>query len=232
MGDKEWRWFTVILAAVLLIVLALLFYGLIGGFRPGQARAGDTIVVALHPGNSTGQAMCDSLAVYGIEAVCPDGVGGHWNSGWAGSTSTRDDIRFLKDLTAGYGRVIVIGRSQGGMMALRWACADPRVVAVHTKSGALPRGGCRHRGAEVVMWHGARDKLVPLSGDSSLFPLGRTRRVFGGCVESKTVIDGGIEKAGCGFTSRVFPDLGHRGVPDGWGVWLREWIDGASYRMR
>ena len=208
----------VLLIGLLVIVLTLLAYGLLGGFRArAEAQEGGAVIVALHGGGGNGDNLCRRLneawGDVGVPVLCPTGEGNHWNSGWGRSGSTRDDIAFLQELTAGYDTVLVLGSSQGGMMALTWACADDRITSVVAKSSLLPRGVvCENTSARIVHWHGKLDRVIPMAGDEYVIPLWRDRRVFGGCVSKAfRAHSGAWVVKGCGYESRVFPEWEHGG---------------------
>ena len=78
----------------LLVVIALLA-GLTASLPESEAAEPSTVVLALHAGNRTGENLRTNLGWgdrrQGIPVLYPDGEGGHWNSGWEASESTRDD---------------------------------------------------------------------------------------------------------------------------------------------
>lgn len=192
-----------------------------------------TVVLALHAGSRTGDNLRRNLdwgdVKDGITILYPDGEGGNWNSGWRGSTSERDDVAYLMELTAGYDRVLVYGQSQGAMMAYRLACEHPdRVDRIAAVSGAVAVDDCGAAGVEVTHWHGKLDPIVPWDGNGSLWPVWKIRRSFSeNCgTEARRRLDDGawaIRAKDCpdmigpyAVETRVYPDLGHTGYPEIW----------------
>ena len=151
---------------------------------PPQARedpevvAGRPVMVVLH-GLRTGPADIatstgfDALADRdGVLVAYPSGIKRSFNAGLCcGEAVVQevDDVAFLEDVVADLrarraGRVSVVGFSNGGMMAYRFACARPALVdTVGVLSGTLevPRCGGPIRALHL---HGTRDTAVPYEG--------------------------------------------------------------------
>jgi poly(3-hydroxybutyrate) depolymerase len=204
-----------------------------------------TVVLALHAGSRSGENLRTNLGWgdqrQGIDILYPDGDGGHWNSGWDASQSTRDDVSYLLDLVAGYDRVLLYGQSQGGMMAYRLACEHPELIdRIAVESAAVAVDVCAPEGIEVTHWHGKLDTTVPKWGNGDLWPLWRTRRTFSaecGTEVRRLLPDGAwaIRFRDCpGMTgpyaveTRVYPDRGHTGYPEIWPAYAWWWLTHAG----
>ena len=105
----------------------------------------------------------------------PDGVDHGWNDG-RGVGPDVDDVAFLEtllqnlddDFSIDRARVYVTGISNGGMMAMRFACdrAD-LVAAIAPVSALLPRALQARRPARsvpVVLFNGTADPVMPYDG--------------------------------------------------------------------
>ena len=145
------------------------------------------LVVVLHGRYQTpSQAMAYSgLAelgrARGFAVAFPGAYGGGWNAGTCCSTGAQNDmpdVAFLDQVVADVRtrrridprRVHVVGFSNGGMLAYRYACERPgRVAAVGIVAGAMaeptPDHLCRpDRAVGVVHVHGGADTTVPYAG--------------------------------------------------------------------
>lgn len=86
-------------------------------------------------------------------------------------------------------RLAIVGVSLGGALALSTAARDPRVKAVVSYYGFLPRDISAGAGTPTLILHGARDGLVPVTNADEIEALLRAR---GGVVEKQ-----------------IYPDQGH-----------------------
>ncbi|MCW2607140.1 MAG: putative lipoprotein [Frankiales bacterium] len=144
---------------------------------PSQVR-GRPVMVVLH-GLDTGPADAASSTGFNDLAdrdralvAYPEGVRDSFNAGLCCGAAARlgvDDVGFLtrvvEDLRRrGAGRISVVGFSNGGMMAYRFACERPGLVdTVGVLSGTLEIPRCDGR-ITVLHLHGDRDTAVPLEG--------------------------------------------------------------------
>lgn len=155
-------------------------YAVVGG-RSGPTRP---LLVAL-PG--LGQSAAQAERIQGWDRYAATGravvVYGSSNAGaWdAGTCCTRragrpaaDDVAYLDQVitrvSAAYPvdrrRVYLVGFSNGGMMAYRYACErSRRLAAVAVVAGTLAYPGCRPASAlDVLAVNGTADRTVPLAG--------------------------------------------------------------------
>jgi len=147
--------------------------------------AGRPVLVVLHgllgdPSDIALGTGFDALADRdGVRVAYPAGVRRSWNAGLCcGEASAHevDDVAFLSDVVTdlrarGAGRVSVVGFSNGGMMAYRFACAQPdKVDVVGVMSGTLEVPRCAGP-VRALHLHGERDTLVPFDGDAFSEPL-------------------------------------------------------------
>ena len=152
---------------------------------PPQVRAdpaaaqGRPVLVVLHalltgPGDAAQSTGFDALADRdGVLVAYPSGIKRSFNAGLCcGEAVVQevDDVAFLADVVAdlrarGAGRVSVVGFSNGGMMAYRFACARPELVdTVGVLSGTLEVPRCVGP-IRALHLHGDRDTAVPFEGD-------------------------------------------------------------------
>ena len=115
----------------------------------------------------------------GLIVAYPAGDGESWNAGaccGVAASEGHDDVGFLNALIAhlaGFaqvdpGRVVVVGHSNGGMMAYRLAC-DPNTQVLGAASVAgTNMAGCQPaRPLSFLEIHGTADRIVPYGGGSS-----------------------------------------------------------------
>jgi polyhydroxybutyrate depolymerase len=115
----------------------------------------------------------------GLIVAYPAGQDESWNAGaccGVAVTEGHDDVGFLNALIAhlaGFaqvdpGRVVVVGHSNGGMMAYRLAC-DPetRVMGAASVAGTNMAGCQPARPLSFLEIHGTADVIVPYDGGSS-----------------------------------------------------------------
>ena len=143
------------------------------------AAQGRPVMVVLHalltgPGDAAQSTGFDALADRdGVLVAYPSGIKRSFNAGLCcGEAVVQevDDVAFLADVVAdlrsrGAGRVSVVGFSNGGMMAYRFACARPELVdTVGVLSGTLEVPSCAGP-IRALHLHGDRDTAVPFEGD-------------------------------------------------------------------
>ena len=98
-----------------------------------------------------------------------------WNSGVCCGVARRqdvDDVAYLKAVVIEMKRrriassVFAVGHSNGGMMSLRLACAEPDLLdGVIAIAGVLLSNRCKRlSGLPVMHIHGLRDAIVPVAG--------------------------------------------------------------------
>jgi poly(3-hydroxybutyrate) depolymerase len=141
------------------------------------------LIVALHSLYHSGaeaerQWGFDDLALSaGFAVVYPEGIGRAWNAGncCAGAAANRvDDVGWLRALIAHLEReypldrerVMLVGLSNGGMLAYRYACEHGEEIAgIGVVAASLQVAGCRPSApVTVVAVHGGADGHVPYAG--------------------------------------------------------------------
>lgn len=136
-----------------------------------------------------------------------------WNAGsccGAPSQDGVDDVAFISQVIlglsqAGYGdarKVVLVGHSNGAMMALRYACTRPVAIrGVVALAGTLTISSCpKGRGVSILAMTGSRDRIVPVDGggkgdlaqDEPFVPLSETVRLLeaGGASVSVQILNG------------------------------------------
>jgi len=115
----------------------------------------------------------------GIVVAYPEGEGGDWNAGACCGVAVRedhDDVGFLNALVdhlVGFAqvdpaRVVVIGHSNGGMMAYRLACdPDSKVAGLVSVAGTNMAGCAPAHPVSFMEVHGTADRVVPFDGGST-----------------------------------------------------------------
>lgn len=149
---------------------------------PDGLLAPAPLVVALHahsqePKDIRAYSRLEALAdEQGFVVAFPEGASGSWNAGTCcmpGSRDGVDDLAFLDEVIAlsrtraliDPTRISLTGGSNGAMMALRYACERPEVVAsVAVVAGPLVAPCAPELPVPVLVLHGARDRVVPLQG--------------------------------------------------------------------
>ncbi len=141
------------------------------------------MVLALHPAYTSPQRVerlsgfAKMAAKQGFDVLYPEGIEQHWNDGrGAGKTKTVadniDDVAYLTALTKRYAKdkpVLVMGMSNGGMMAMRMVCdSEFKFAAMATVVSNLPYSlptDCKQTYTlPVWMLFGEADEVVPPSG--------------------------------------------------------------------
>ena len=143
-----------------------------------EVVTGRPVMVVLHalltgPADAATSTGFDALADRdGVLVAYPSGIKRSFNAGLCcGEAVVQevDDVAFLEDVVAdlrarGAGRVAVVGFSNGGMMAYRFACARPELVdSVGVLSGTLEVPRCEGP-IRALHLHGTRDTAVPFEG--------------------------------------------------------------------
>lgn len=149
---------------------------------PDGLLAPAPLVVALHAHSHTTtkvreitrlEALADKE---GFVVAFPGGAGGSWNAGTCcrpSSTNAVDDVAFLDEVIAQTRsrvaidplRISITGGSNGGMMAVRYACERAgSVAAVAVVAGPLVADCTPARPVPVLVLHGADDGVIPLAG--------------------------------------------------------------------
>jgi len=150
---------------------------------PGPDTAGSyPLVIALHSLSHTGAetsgwGLAQLATTAGFAMVSPDGLGGSWNAGTCCGTAAKNSVNdlgylhgLIQHLEANYpidpSRVVIVGLSNGGMMAYRYACAYPEDLAgIAVVAGSLEQADCRPKiPVTVVSVHGGKDTYVPGAG--------------------------------------------------------------------
>lgn len=140
------------------------------------------VVIALHGANQTAAKMRDYTRLeeladdQGFVVAFGSGVAGTWNAGGC-CRPKANDMAYLDALLAHVTdpvrsrtvidprRVFLTGFSNGGMMALRYACERSDVVAAVAAVGATVVSPCApHSPVAVLDVHGEIDRVVPLAG--------------------------------------------------------------------
>lgn len=115
----------------------------------------------------------------GLIVAYPAGRDESWNAGaccGVAASEGYDDVGFLNALIAhlsGFAqvdpaRVVMVGHSNGGMMAYRLACdPDTRILAAVSVAGTNMAGCQPARPLSFVEIHGTEDLIVPFDGGSS-----------------------------------------------------------------
>ena len=157
---------------------------------PEGAGAPMPIVVLLHGGTETAEDVWrqTSLPTLGARekfiVAAPQGIDKHWNDG-RGNTiagdaaSTADDLAFLRALITelvlrdhGDARaVFVIGASNGGFMAMYYACQAGDTLraganVISTMSVSVARSCRAGKPLPWLSMNGVRDSLVPFAGQA------------------------------------------------------------------
>jgi polyhydroxybutyrate depolymerase len=192
---------------------------------PDGLLAPAPLVIALHAHSQEPKAIraysrLEALAdEQGFVVAFPEGASGSWNAGLCCAPSTRDavdDVAFLDEVIAVVGtrtlidpnRIAFTGGSNGAMMALRYACERPQVVAsAAVVAGPLVAPCAPSMPVPVLVLHGAKDEVVPLYGGKNP-RLGVTFPALGPSLEP-------FRKAGGEVQLQVVPRAGHEWMTRG-----------------
>ena len=186
---------------------------------PDGLLAPAPLVVALHAHSQEPKAIraytrLEALAdEQGFVVAFPEGASGSWNAGLCCAPAGRDavdDVAYLDEVIARArakapidpARIAFTGGSNGAMMALRYACERPEVVAsVAVVAGPLVAPCNPELPVPVLVLHGAKDKVVPLNGGRNP-KLGVTFPAVGPSLEP-------FRQAGGEVQLQVVPRAGH-----------------------
>lgn len=186
---------------------------------PPDLLAAPPLLLALHaralkPGTLRDESRFERLAdEQGFVVAFPTGGDGAWNAGSCCSPATRngnDDVAYLDEVLRSIAarvsydpdRVAVVGASNGGMMALRYACERPQLIAsVGVVSGVYVSPCTPSRAVPVLALHGALDDVVPLRGG--------TNRVLHTTFPGVSASLEPFRRAGSPVVVRVVPAAGH-----------------------
>jgi polyhydroxybutyrate depolymerase len=192
---------------------------------PAGSGAPMPIVLLLHGGTETAEEVWKQTSLPTLAArenfivAAPQGVDKHWNDG-RGNTiagdaaSTADDVAFLRALIAelvlrdhGDARaVFVIGASNGGFMAMYYACqAGDTLRAGANVISTMPMSVARScRAGKPLPWlsmNGVRDPLVPFDGQVEGTMLhGKPQPAL---MSADATFQFWASRAGCGAQSQV-----------------------------
>jgi polyhydroxybutyrate depolymerase len=186
---------------------------------PDGLLAPAPLVIALHAHSQESKVVraytrFEALAdEQGFVVAFPEGAAGSWNAGLCcvpGSTDNVDDVSFLDEVIAlartrsviDPNRIALTGGSNGAMMALRYACERPEVVAsVAVVSGPVVTPCAPELPVPVLVLHGAKDRVVPLNGGRNP-KLGVTFPPLGPSLEP-------FRKVGSEVQLQIVPRAGH-----------------------
>lgn len=181
----------------------------------GPPRPRPTVIL-LHGGGMTPEGFADLTAFpdfarrHDLLAVFPRGVDRRWNDGRTeGRQSSADDVAFLGALVdalvatgaADPPRVYVGGYSNGGMMALRFAClASERVGGIFVVAANQPTAWTcpAQRPLPAIFMHGTHDAIMPWDGG----PIRLFWRERGAVESAEATVAGWRAVNGCGAPSR------------------------------
>lgn len=201
--------------------------------------AAPPLVIALHgrPGNGRGMARLSQLNDvadrHGFIVVYPDGIGGEWTEHMdlvdpdaARRAHSPNDVAFLIALAdrartefhSDPRRTYVAGFSNGGFMALRLACEQPRRFAAFAVVGAalhtVIADRCSRGEAPLLMIHGDADPSIPYQGVAVRDQRGRPTQVMLSVPETAEFM---VRRNGCDTTGVMSP-LPQTGNSDGTSV--------------
>ncbi len=167
-------------------------------------------IVVLHYLHGSPADMADLTAIgklardAGAWVIIPDGIQGKWNYG-ALSIKTVDDVKFLNrvidkvvaDYPVDPKRIYMTGYSNGGLMAVRYACEQPGRIAavgvVATTIEPLDAVQCKPPvGIPMLYINGVQDPLIPFNGNLFKRSAADTLamwRGFDGCTDSSVTTD-------------------------------------------
>ena len=152
---------------------------------PDGLLAPAPLVVALHAHSQDTKAVraytrLERLAdEQGFVVAFPEGASGSWNAGaccFPGTDDAVDDVGYLDEVLRivrarvpiDPARISFTGGSNGAMMALRYACERPSVVAsVAVVAGPFVATCTPSEPVAVLVIHGAKDRVVPLNGGTN-----------------------------------------------------------------
>ncbi len=124
-------------------------------------------------------AWAPAIAAYRFVVVAPDGVAQSWNAGGCCRLATTlgiDDDAFLDVVVRDVKRrdfvdprrVFMVGESNGGMMAYRFACRHGDEIAAMVSVEGTRLDNCPpKRPISILHIHGTDDRVVPYAGGES-----------------------------------------------------------------
>jgi len=178
--------------------------------------------------------LSPSASSRGFAVAYPDGIDGVWNVGREVEVNRPghgpiDDVAFIEDLVthlvshgvADPRKVVVLGVSNGGMMAMRLACErTTRFAGIGAIVAHMPRpllGSCAPQaGLTVLLVAGTKDTLMPWEG-GRVVPMGMRDR--GEVVSANDTAAFWRRANGC-TEEPVVVQLPDRSPDDGTRVWL------------
>jgi poly(3-hydroxybutyrate) depolymerase len=149
---------------------------------PTGTREPYPLVIALHSlfhdsTETSAWGLAQLARTDGFALASPKGIDGSWDAGSCcdqAAKSKTDDVGWLRaviqHLETNYpidpARVVLVGLSNGGMMAYRYACEHPEDLAgIAVVAGSLQQSGCQPGApVTVVSVHGGADAHVPDAG--------------------------------------------------------------------
>lgn len=192
---------------------------------PRVLRRPVALVVVLHGRRQTARRAersqgWDALAADGSAVVAyAAGYGGSWDAGsCCGVAAARrlDDVGYLLQVLHRVRgrhlidprRVFLVGFSNGGMLAYRFACAHTRAIsALAVVAGSLQVPSCRpQRPLAVLAVHGGRDRIVPFGGSAYSRVAGAATRSVPASLVAWRRIDAGTAEP---VNLLLLPRLGH-----------------------
>ena len=141
------------------------------------------LIVALHGSGMQGKEMAEKTALNqladreGFVVVYPDALKKKWN---VSGKAPEDNVAFVHTLirqvertrSIDSTRIYVVGLSNGGILAQKLACENPRgITAIATVAASLPTQFSTHcqtqKPIPILMVNGTNDPVVPWEGGAS-----------------------------------------------------------------
>lgn len=156
-------------------------------YTPSGMRSGERLPVIVllhgHSGNA-GTVIAEgnwtpAIGAHRFVVIAPDGVAQSWNAGECCRFATTlgvDDTAFLEALVRDMARrdfvdaerVFMVGISNGGMMAYRFACERGDLIAgIASVAGTRLDDCVPERPMPILQVHGTDDRVVPYDGGHS-----------------------------------------------------------------
>ncbi len=139
-----------------------------------------------------------------------------WNAGGCCGRAMRDNVDdvgyltgLIKSIVKKYPvnrrKIYIMGHSNGAMMAYRFACERPGMLAgIIPVSGPLMTESCKSGPVKVLHIHGENDSRVPFEGRRRIRPIVQNRP-FRSVRQTKRI----LEEAGARMKVMVIRDAGH-----------------------
>lgn len=166
------------------------------------------VLIVYHGGGQTAERarrytrFDEWVVAEGFVAVYPHGLNNNWNDGRqsddlaARAASEVDDVAFTEQLIdvlvaeglADGRRVFLTGASNGGMMAMRAACAlGPKVAGIAPVVANMPVDWkCKAAAMPALLIHGTDDDFMPYAGGQ--VAAGKTRRDLGAVLSADETV--------------------------------------------